>query len=395
MCIMGILRIILKMTKQYKTLYKVASTGKVYQWSIRIDQDDDGKIYMITANGYRDGKCNENRREIKAGKAGRTKMEQVILEADRKFKDKVEKKGYSPNLQAVSENKIQVIRPMLAQKLNVTKLGKSVKLPALAQIKYDGIRTLGYKDSDGNIEMESRQGKHWPHMDIIKDSLREVYDDNDLPSSFYFDGELFPKKGSNMTFQELTGLVRRVTLKPGDIDRLKEVDYYIFDCFDLNDLELTTEQRLDFLTTIFQKSYSNIYLVPTQLVQTKEDIKEAFKTYIEEGYEGLMLRTIDGPYQIDKRSKHLLKYKEFVEDEYEIIGYHEGTAGDSDTIIWELKTKDGKEFSARPKGTRAYRRQLFKDGDKYIGKKVTVIYQELTDDGIPRFPVAKDVREGY
>ena len=35
------------------------------------------------------------------------------------------------------------------------------------------------------------------------------------------------------------------------------------------------------------------------------------------------------------------------------------------------------------------------NGDKYIGKKLTVIYQELTEDGKPRFPVGKAIRDGY
>jgi len=387
---------LLKMVKSYPKLYKVASTGKVYEWSIEIVEEDDGDIFIITTDGYRGGKLKTNEREVKAGKAGRTKMEQAVLQADRKFKDKTEKSGYSTDLKAVSANKIQIIRPMLAQKLTFSKLGKSVDLPALVQRKYDGIRTIAYKGGDGKIRMESRQGKEWPHMDHIKKSLARIYKDAKLPDTFYFDGELFPAEGSNMTFQDLTGLVRRQTLKPGDEERLKEVDLLVFDFFDLGNIGMTTEERLvAVLPKIFKKKYPNIVLVPTEVIETKEGVKNAFQRYISEGFEGLMLRSVFGPYQVGKRSKHLLKYKEFVEDEFEIVGYSEGSGEDRQTVIWELKTKDGKVFSARPKGTREQRREWFKHGDDYIGKKVTVIYQELTDDGIPRFPVAKDVREGY
>jgi len=383
------------MVKKYQQLYKVASTGKIYQWAIELEEGPDGSVFMTTRDGYKDGKLKVNTREISVGKAGRTVLEQAILQADRKFKDKIEKSGYSPNLKKVSTNDVKVIRPMLAGKLNFSKLGKSVKLPALVQRKYDGIRTIAFKDASGSIEMESRQGKGWHHMDLIKQSIAKVYSDNDLPSTFYFDGELFPMEGSDMTFQELTGLVRRKTLKTGDKDLLKQVYFYIFDCFDTANMGLSTEERFNILANIFQKSYPNLYLVPTELVETKKDVKHAFQKYIQEGFEGLMLRSIFGPYELDKRSKHLLKYKEFVEDEFEIVGFHEGTGSDVGTIIWELKTKNDKVFSARPKGTREHRRELFENGDEYIGKNVTVIYQELTDDGVPRFPVAKDVREGY
>ena len=52
-------------------------------------------------------------------------------------------------------------------------------------------------------------------------------------------------------------------------------------------------------------------------------------------------------------------------------------------------------FSVRPKGTIEMRRDWFKNSKKYIGKKLTVIYQELSELGVPRFPVGKSVREGF
>jgi DNA ligase-1 len=41
------------------------------------------------------------------------------------------------------------------------------------------------------------------------------------------------------------------------------------------------------------------------------------------------------------------------------------------------------------------RREWFNKGDRFIGKNLTVIYQELSDLGIPRFPVGKAVRDDY
>ena len=58
------------------------------------------------------------------------------------------------------------------------------------------------------------------------------------------------------------------------------------------------------------------------------------------------------------------------------------------------ETENGSQrFWARPKGTRDERQQLFNTGDKYLGKLLTVRYQELTDDGIPRFPVGVSIRD--
>ena len=62
-------------------------------------------------------------------------------------------------------------------------------------------------------------------------------------------------------------------------------------------------------------------------------------------------------------------------------------------VIWECITKFGKSFHVRPKGTFEERRKLFQNGSKYIGLLLTVIFQEYSADGIPRFPVGKSIRD--
>jgi hypothetical protein len=59
------------------------------------------------------------------------------------------------------------------------------------------------------------------------------------------------------------------------------------------------------------------------------------------------------------------------------------------------ETADGKEFTVRPRGTMEKRREWFNAGENYVGKSLTVVYQELTEEGKPRFPVGKAVRDGY
>lgn len=105
-----------------------------------------------------------------------------------------------------------------------------------------------------------------------------------------------------------------------------------------------------------------------------------------------MARNPKSPYEIAKRSPHLRKYKEFEDDEFEIIGYQEGAGVDEKTVIWKCKTKDGEEFKVRPVGSLEHRRFLFSNAQNYIGKLLTVKYQELSEIGVPRFPVGKDIR---
>jgi DNA ligase-1 len=106
---------------------------------------------------------------------------------------------------------------------------------------------------------------------------------------------------------------------------------------------------------------------------------------VAEGYEGIMLRNKEGTYS-NARSVHLQKYKHFFDTEVEIVGFKSGEGLEENCIIWECLYK-GKTFSCRPRGTREERMELFQNGQKYIGKQLTIRYQEETDQGLLRFPI--------
>lgn len=138
-----------------------------------------------------------------------------------------------------------------------------------------------------------------------------------------------------------------------------------------------------------------VILVRTEKVAALSDFRRLFAEFVESGYEGIMLRNAMGVYRANYRSNDLQKYKEFLEDEYRIIDFKDGEGRDAGAVIWVCETADGKDFTVRPRGTIQQRREWFNDGANYIGKNLTVVYQELTEDGKPRFPVGKSVRDGY
>ena len=94
-----------------------------------------------------------------------------------------------------------------------------------------------------------------------------------------------------------------------------------------------------------------------------------------------------------------MKFKVFIDSEYEIIGYEKEAYHDSlanrfiDLVVWRCQTEDGFEFNCRPKGTVEEKRKMLLNAKDQIGKMLTVRYQELTDDGVPRFPVGVGIRD--
>ena len=131
-------------------------------------------------------------------------------------------------------------------------------------------------------------------------------------------------------------------------------------------------------------------------MDTKEELDTVYGSYLEAGYEGQMVR-LDAPYDFDKRSKFLLKRKEFITAEFPITAVFEGTgnwAGYAKAVEFMLpgdkRCKDGSRPQAGIRGNQAAMRKLLEDyptwGDK---KEVTVRYFK-PQAGVPRFPVAID-----
>lgn len=388
------------------TLYQITHRNIVYQWSIGVDIKLDKTVWIVTKYGAKDGKIRHIEKEVKSGKrkgtiAETTKYEQALLQIKSKWKSKKDKEGYVPNLKDL--NKKPIIRPMLASKFtfeSLDKKGRSVHivLPAYSQPKLDGLRCLSNIDkSSGKVYMQTRQGNEFILYDNIKNDLKDIFKHVDKKRCLYIDGELYTK---NLPFEDIAGLghVKKIPTKADKLVEFRRkinlMEYHIYDCFDLNDMSLPFNKRFEIITKLLQKTkHKYLKLVKTEIVKTKQDIKDNMEKYLNDGYEGLMLRNIKSVYELKKRSKHLQKYKKFIEDEFKIIGYKEADGEDIGTIVWKCETKDGKPFDARPVGTRAHRKYLYDNGDEYIGKRLTVKFFEYTKDGIPRFPVGKAVRE--
>lgn len=100
------------------------------------------------------------------------------------------------------------------------------------------------------------------------------------------------------------------------------------------------------------------------------------------GGEGLMLRRPGSPYEIG-RSTSLLKVKTFHDTEARVIGHAAGGG--------KHKGKLGALVCELPSGARFNVGTGFSDAERLappaVGAVITVRYQELSEDGVPRFPI--------
>ena len=390
----------------------ILNNDRVYTWSISIiDKNKDGSVFTIsTSHGLIDGKKVIHEKDIEEGKAKRTVLEQAILEANRKWENKKEKELYVEKLDLNSDGKKSdkspasiVVRPMLANTFDpklyeeTGKKSRAFKIgfPAYIQRKYDGIRCISYRDASGNIIIESRKGIPFQNFSILKEQLSVLFDK--LPDNFYFDGELYT---NDIPFEIVSGLIRLHEKKATseDLELINKIEYYIYDFVNLNELDMPYKDRYEFLNDFLGKNAKKLHLiksVETILIKKVQDVKTYHDKFVSEGYEGIMIRDMNGPYEINKRSKYLQKFKEFMEEEFKIIGYHDGTGDEKGAVVWDCETKGKIPFAVRPRGTFEARKKLFNEASKYIGKLITVIFQEYSAEGIPRFPVGKGIRDIY
>jgi ATP-dependent DNA ligase len=279
--------------------------------------------------------------------------------------------------------------PMLADRWDPeTKIKRKIDInfPCFVQPKLDGVRCLTYIKNE-EVVNQSRQLKYFNNLSHINDELKTILKDN---SNIVFDGELY---NHNISFNQIAGIVKKEKLKNEDHEKLKEIEYHIYDCFFQDDKNVLFKDRNIFLENLKNNKWKYVKIVSTEICKTKEDVVNTFhKKFFLNKYEGVILRNIESIYEF-RRTKNLQKFKIFSDDEFEIINFKEGTGHDKNTVIWKCKTKDNKEFDVRPIGTVKERSELLKNADKNIGKMLTVTYQELSEFGVPRFPVGKHIRD--
>lgn len=284
--------------------------------------------------------------------------------------------------------------------------GKSLVLkptPFYGQWKLDGFRCRVMVQKDG-IVMTSNSGKQFPHFSNLRKSISEWLENVDktelldgldgelyAPQIIGTDGKALSDDARFSMISSICGLARSV---PHELE-----DQLEFHCFDLFDKSGTIDQvaRFKHRDNVFKKlpkTCKNIIKVETRILDAVRQVVEFHGESAEKGYEGVILRTFSLKYRPGTRSPELRKFKLFKDEEYEIVDCKVDKGVELQHFTWILKTEDGKEFSAKPMGTKEEKLEWYANRKSHIGKFITVKFQEFSDDGIPRFPIAKGFRSG-
>jgi DNA ligase-1 len=257
--------------------------------------------------------------------------------------------------------------------------------PVYMQPKLDGVRCIFTKDG-----AFSRTGKRFMNVKHIELELQDLFKQH---PHLILDGELYNHKLKN-DFEKIISLVRKQ--KPTDTDRLDAqhlIQYYVYDYTGQkpNLIEnLKYKGRQDNLTC------SGIYCpsiryTDTKRVATPAMIKVLHDKWLDMGYEGSIIR-LNGKYE-QKRSKNLLKVKDFSDSEAKITGFVEGKGKRIGTIGKFIAVdSQGMQFGMPVMDKFKYLQDNFKEMQTWIGKIATFTYFEKTKRGSYRHPLFKAIR---
>lgn len=299
---------------------------------------------------------------------------------------------------AVTSIKIRGVEcypPMLAQPAVCDKITYPISL----QLKYDGLRAVSCLAQDAaSVIMYTRTRVEITGLQHIKAALLPLLQQH---PTWYLDGEVYCH---GMALQDISGLVREETSS----SEASTLQYVIYDCFckDDSELYLVRKKKVDELhLTEFGTSEvqhdAPILAAKTWTVNNAGELNALYKEALAQDFEGIILRK-NGLYELsynNRHSKNLLKMKPTEDAEFTVVGYKVGTVGKTTgCVIMICSTDRGIHFSVNPAMDIPARIEFAKkmaqtelNGQSYfanhwLGKKITVQYASLSNDGVPQQP---------
>ena len=185
------------------------------------------------------------------------------------------------------------VSPMLAKEVPMAKWPTN----RIVDYKYDGNRYQIHLQ-DKNVIIFNRKGK------IVTEQFSDVAE---LVSNYdvkngIFDGEIYPIREDGSPDEHKKMATRVHSKNHAEAIEKVKVKWVIFDCLKLNDetiMDISFSQRLEKMKN-----------VPNQAHRMKDDNVMAFyNRAINDGFEGIIVKDADVPYEAGKRSAFWAKYK--------------------------------------------------------------------------------------
>lgn len=286
-------------------------------------------------------------------------------------------------------------KPMLACSESCHHYFDKLTFPLLASPKIDGVRGTVL----GGV-VKARSG------DPLKNQrLQEAFKGFE-----FFDGEFAVGDPTRHDLCRATTSVVNAKDKPID-----EVKFYVFDHVERPSDQYRLRQRGIYEHVPFVERVEQI------IVANLDGLLEVEENFLDQGYEGLIVRDPHSPYKFGRstaKEQKLLKLKRFVDGEFLIVGFYERMHNANEATIdalghtkrsshkenkhgrgdlggLVLKWDDNTTFRCGTGFDDALRAEIWANQSKYLGKLAKVKYFAKGMKDLPRHPTFLSFREKW
>ena len=276
------------------------------------------------------------------------------------------------------------------------KLFKKVSM-YLGQWKINGLRCYisAYKEEgmfgEIRLQFQSREGTIWNSLKALEYYLLTVIPDyflNKMVEEHYvLDGEIYLP---GYSVNEINHFV-----KDQSCVQNKQLQYW---CYDLAIEDYTANERKNILLNNFlsrKARFANktehlnnkekFLILPTYCIGSEAQAFSFRNSFIDDGFEGLILRNPNEEYQFGKRNSAMIKHKKSTDGKFQIVDIKPEGVKRPDIPLFICKNDiNSAEFECHVGGTLDYQRECLKRKDELIGKYMYVEYGERS--GVNQLP---------
>lgn len=350
-------------TYESPSLYSCTSGGSVRFWQVKSSKEG-----VVTTTW---GSVAANDEEYKVQESSYIavpKGKETIESQAKKEAIALEKKQLRKKYSYTMEGAIKPrIIPMKAKVYDPAK----AEFPCDVQPKLDGVRCTARRVGK-EVELLSYGGLKYtvPH---ISEMLRAV-----VPDGVVLDGELY---SHGLRLQEIISLAKRNR-------RASEcLRFNVFDCIRLaadgSPMPDSWKSRRLRLATINEACGYQLNLVETMNANSAEEVVNYHNEKVAAGYEGCIVRNHKGVYKFNHRGWDMMKFKDFQDDEFEVIGVIADKRG---AAIIECITTDGQKFSCPLCIPLEEQKLVARTAQHWIGMMLKVRFLYYSEDGVPILP---------
>ena len=264
-----------------------------------------------------------------------------------------------------------------------------LRFPLAAELKYDGVRLLITKQ-DGKVTFRTRRPR------LVSLPVHEELFASTLPDGVIVDTEVTLAQGKQIERTQVSGMINSAIHG----NRINEHSL-VFNAFDFLTIDEFNSQaktaqylsrRARLAALVNEVHHSALRLADMNLVSNVEEVSALYKHAIMDGYEGLILKTLDHHYQY-KRTRDWIKLKETLTADLKCVSVQEGTgkySGMVGALVCQGEVNGTPVTVAVGSGLTDYERG--KPMQHYLGKTIEVKYNAVIDNSLflPRFVMVRE-----